>query len=478
MLLKPLACIFLVLISLTLYSQSEEDFQAKYTAVFMNLTDTPKAKSLAKEALDMVENTEALQTIGNYSILATIFKTSLGDEETGEYCQKKVNTLISFEVPVADNNTTYQSPLVEWSSKYTMGLFQETDPSYGREALKFLESHPELHKYNFYASVAGFFAKIGDFSKARSLFKKGHDFIPGGEYDVPVLMQEALFYFKSGEYDEVEKLITLNQQLAEQATGILKGAYESYENMIKMFYFLNIGDYYNYSIESEKAYKRLGESTPNPYGADPYLSSLYGNKALSNEVLRNYELASKYWWKADSAALAYYNKIKETYPQYPITHKMMSDEYLAKIGKLENRSEAIRKADEYYEKQSSYSGGSLQFDHQKATSYGFFRDNRYKTLYQSVLNRSNSVRDFSEATRPNTMFAYFQMRDHLYGNANSEYKTLWKKNYEWINDIIFTFGEKAFVSFYNTKLKDGYDNFHTYVKLGHDNKFNNATDLI
>ena len=39
-----------------------------------------------------------------------------------------------------------------------------------------------------------------------------------------------------------------------------------------------------------------------------------------------------------------------------------------------------------------------------------------------------------------------------------------------MNDIIFTFGEKAFVTYYNAKLKEGYENFHSFVNWQKENK--------
>ena len=49
--------------------------------------------------------------------------------------------------------------------------------------------------------------------------------------------------------------------------------------------------------------------------------------------------------------------------------------------------------------------------------------------------------------------------------AAATYGELFRLNTDWINDIIFTFGEKAFVTYYNAKLKEGYENFHSFVRL-------------
>ena len=57
------------------------------------------------------------------------------------------------------------------------------------------------------------------------------------------------------------------------------------------------------------------------------------------------------------------------------------------------------------------------------------------------------------------------MRDHQPQEAIRTYSELFRLNIDWINDIIFSFGEKAFVTYYNSKLKEGYENFHSFVKI-------------
>ena len=81
------------------------------------------------------------------------------------------------------------------------------------------------------------------------------------------------------------------------------------------------------------------------------------------------------------------------------------------------------------------------------------------------MDQVKNNRDFRESTLPLTNYAYFSMRDRSFEDASKTYSDLFTLNAEWINDIVFAFGEKAFVTYYNAKLKEGYDNYHSFVKL-------------
>ena len=60
------------------------------------------------------------------------------------------------------------------------------------------------------------------------------------------------------------------------------------------------------------------------------------------------------------------------------------------------------------------------------------------------------------------------MRDRRMDKAADIYRELFKLNEGWINDIIFSFGEKTFATYYNAKLREGYENFQSFVKIAAD----------
>ena len=88
----------------------------------------------------------------------------------------------------------------------------------------------------------------------------------------------------------------------------------------------------------------------------------------------------------------------------------------------------------------------------RAQQYGFLKDARYHQQFEAVLRQLPKKRDFTEATLPLASYAYFLMRDGNLEKSFQTYRTLFKENIEWINDIIFTFGEKAFVAYYTSKI--------------------------
>jgi CHAT domain-containing protein len=106
----------------------------------------------------------------------------------------------------------------------------------------------------------------------------------------------------------------------------------------------------------------------------------------------------------------------------------------------------------------------------KATQLGFLGSPSYAETFKPLMHQVKNFRNFRESTQPYSYYAYFSMRDKKYEEAWKVYSELFNLNNDWINDIIFTFGEKAFVTYYNSKLKEGYDNFHSFVKLSKEKK--------
>ncbi|MEM6358597.1 MAG: hypothetical protein AAF731_00810 [Bacteroidota bacterium] len=79
--MKSIGLTLLISISFTvstLQAQvTADDFTNKYTEVYLNISDTAKAKNYAMEAFAMLETNEALQEPGNYFILKSIFENAL-----------------------------------------------------------------------------------------------------------------------------------------------------------------------------------------------------------------------------------------------------------------------------------------------------------------------------------------------------------------------------------------------------------------
>jgi hypothetical protein len=120
----------------------------------------------------------------------------------------------------------------------------------------------------------------------------------------------------------------------------------------------------------------------------------------------------------------------------------------------------IKESDTYYNSFEQYTDMSIRF--YQANHLAFLRSPKYKPIFLPILDRIRNTKDFRESTRPFTDYAYFLMRDRNWNDSKNIYDELYTLNSGWINDIIFTFGEKAFVTYYNAKLRDGYENFHSF----------------
>ncbi|MGL1885896.1 MAG: CHAT domain-containing protein, partial [Reichenbachiella sp.] len=146
------------------------------------------------------------------------------------------------------------------------------------------------------------------------------------------------------------------------------------------------------------------------------------------------------------------------YPSYDI--------YLARIGKQDQftkpQSQLINETKAYY--------ASLNIDQPlmklgEASIIGFLGGDSYHEPYQNYLKAMVKTQDYSVSSSPFAAYAFFCTRDGLYDQSLETYKELFKLNEKWINDLIFTFGEKAFITYFNSKLKDGYNDYHSLVRL-------------
>lgn len=459
-------------------AQTQDDFLKKYTDVFMNQADSAKARELAMEAWDMIETTEELQTMANYYTLMAIFTSAVPDTEMAEACQKKANAKLEFNTnPDIQKPATYDTPDMEWLYEYQMELYKVKDLSFGRKALKFLEEHSQLKNYTNYSAVASFFENKGDFDKASELYQKAIDNIDYENNEFVGVYSQVIFYLKSGQFERVEELIQLNETLLASANEYTKTAYESARDQIEMYYYHQVGDYFNYIKSAGKYFdKQIATMNQNTQmNMDVYslvfTQTKHSNQAGGYESIRDWENAEKSWRLAEEKSKEYQTKIREIYPNMPNYYYPILSQFQAKRGNYSGTTQAIKEMDSYYDnfKGSDYAAmNSPEMLHGKAQQYAFYKDPRYESLFDEFFRKNGNAKNFTFATLPLSGLAYFTMRDGKYKSSIDTYNQLFKENLDWINDIIFTFGEKAFVAYYNSKLSEGYSNFHSFVKLAHD----------
>jgi len=442
-----------------------EDFTNKYTQIYLNISDTAKATQIALEAFEMLENNETLQESGNYFVLRAIFENLLKDEEMAKQCEQRANALLTFDTQV-QKPETYQNSTLEWSYEYQMEFYKRTDLAFGKEALKFLNNHPELHNYTNFAALANFFELLGDFQRANALYERGYELLSKDPNEVVSLINYAMFLFKSGNYQKVEELVLKNDELLEAANQYTKLGYELSSQMIRMYYSLYTGDYVSYIEASDSYYDYFEQQNQNTdFGYDPYAFPRLSNKAWGEESSGQWEAASVSWKRADSAQQAANAALAAKYPNMPLYSYSGSPLFEARFGKPYDREKAIEELDSYYEQLAAATPTYSKPTFPKAQQYGFLKDKRYHEQFREVLKQQAKKRDFTEATLPLATYAYFLMRDGYIEDSFRAYRALFEENINWVNDIIFTFGEKAFVAYYTSKLKEGYDNFHSMTKL-------------
>ena len=184
-------------------------------------------------------------------------------------------------------------------------------------------------------------------------------------------------------------------------------------------------------------------------------------------MLKKYDAAEKLWKSRDSVNYIWVNCHNKTYPNnhyYPIS---MYPLFLIKRGKFSKLSKpvsfSIKETEDHYNSYAQYADISVNF--MKATHLGFMGSPKYPEMFKSLMQVVRTTKNFRESTQPFSNYAYLSMRDRHFDESSKTYTELFNLNADWINDIIFTFGEKAFVTYYNSKLKEGYDNYHSFVKI-------------
>lgn len=454
-------------------AQTQDEFMTKLSEVYANAADQKKALELAKALYKTVEKQKDLQTYANYYLLAQIFEKQAPDPSLAKITKERSDKLLADLTGTPVNGIGGDSPSSQWNGAYFPSLFSTTDPDNATKATAFLEKNPSLKNFNNYTYIGYAFERNSDFKKARENYEKAQQYKEDEKKIFHTYTYYTNFLSRSGDYMLAEAYIRKMVKLSEEADEVFKSSYKAEALTSKMIYYLSIGDYYNYVETANQEYDYL-ELMPNSNatGCDLYSNSRYTVTAHATETLKDFDKAEQLWRKRDSISYAWGDCINKKFPnnkQYPLS---MYPVYLLKRGKKAQLKKPVsfyvEETETHYNSYRQYADVSINYMH--AEHLGFLGAPQYHELFKSVNEQILHTHDFRSSTLPFTAYAYFNMRDKLYDQSQGVYDQLFKLNVNWINDIVFSFGEKAFVTYYNTKLKDGYDNYHSFVKIAKDKK--------
>jgi CHAT domain-containing protein len=466
-----ITCLLLVAALLNTHAQTQEDFNAKLSDVYANAADKKKALTIAKELYTLVEKKKDLQTYTNYYLLKNIFENQAPDaamaKTCGEKADKAMNAMIGVTTPNVADTTSNPSNL--WYTVLFPGLFDNKDPQNSTKALDFINKYPEYKTFESYYYIAYSFERKGDFSKAKENYEKAISM----ETTDPNAFHSYLFYTnflsKSGDYLKADEYIQKMEKQSLTGSEMFRDSYKAEALGAKVVYYLNIGDYQSYVDASLKNFSyssalwRKNNANPcDPFPVYPLLTVGFGK-----EMMKDYAGAEALYKSRDSANYIWVNCHNKTYPNnqsYPLS---MYPVFMMKRGKQrllpKPISFYIKETEDHYSSYAQFAEISVNF--MKATQMGFLGSPKYAEMLKPIMEQVKNNRNFRESTTPFSNYAYFSMRDHKPEEAKKTYTDLFNLNADWINDIIFSFGEKAFVTHYNSKLKEGYENFHSFVKL-------------
>ncbi len=460
----------LILAAVKLHAQTQEDFNNKLAEVYNNSSDKRKALALAKEMYTMVEKTKPLQTYSNYYLLKNVFENQAGDTILAKKCGEKAEKIMNATVGINPEMTVDSTnPTMAWATYFFPGLFKNGDPQNAEKALGYLNRNPELKTFTNYTYIGYAFERNNDFLKAKENYEQALALAKNEKEEYHSYLFYTNFLTRTGDYLKADEYIRKMETLSEQASGYFQVAYKSEAMSARVVYYLNTGDYQSYVQASEKNYDYFSETwhKSDKTGCDPYPGIRFTNAAFGKEMLKEYAAAEKLWKSRDSVNYIWVNCYNKTYPNAHYFPVSMYPVYLVKRGKFSSLAKPasffIKETEDHYNSYSQYADISAHFA--KATQLGFLGSSNYAELFKPVMEQVKTTRNFRESTEPFSNYAYFSMRDRKLEESRKTYDELFELNSGWINDIIFTFGEKAFVTYYNTKLKSGYDNFHSFVKI-------------
>lgn len=460
----------LLLVTLVAHAQTQDDFNNKLGDIYNAGEDKKKATAIAKQLYNMVQGKKDLQTYSNYYLLKTIFENPVGDSVMAKTCgdkaQKIMNAMVGLNTEMPKDTS---NPTMAWSTYYFPALFTNKDPNMPARARQYIDIHPELKSFSNYTYVGYGFERINDFKNARVNYEEALKFSANDNEEYHSYIFYANFLTRTGDYLKADEYIRRMDALAGTANEYFKLGYQSEAMSARVVYYLNIGDYQSYVQASEKNYDYFSSlwHKDNTTPCDPYPGIRYTNAAFGREMMKDYDAAERLWKSRDSVNTIWVNCYNETYPNSHYYPESFYPIFLIKRGKFRSLPKSL----DYYRKETEdhYNGYKQYADLgaviAEATQLGFLYSPKYPELFHTIMDKVRATHDFRESTTPFSNYAYFCMRDRRWEEAQATYHTLFDLNVGWINDIIFTFGEKAFVTYYNARLRDGYQNFHSFVKL-------------
>lgn len=473
---KPLLILLLfVSVHMPVNSQVPEDFMSRMTEIYTNASDSKKALSLAKELYKQVTQKKDWQTASTYTLLQNLFENQAVDTSLARICGEKARLKMNEMVGLKQAPHDYgNDSMNRWYNHIYPGLFSTKDPDIGNKALQFLAQYPSFRNFSTYNYIGYAFERNGDFSKANENYRQALAYVGNEKEEYHSWMFFTNFLARAGEYLEAEEYIRRMERLSQEANPVFRDGYKAEAMNAKVVYYLSIGDYQSYAQASEKNleyYSTLWQrNNNNP--CDPYPGIRATNAAYAREMMKDYAGAERIWKTRDSLNYIWVNCYNKTYPNsryYPLS---MYPVYLIKRGKAARlprpASFYIRETEEHYNSYSEYADISINY--MKATQLGYLGSPGYPQLFNPILEEIKRTRNFRESTAPYINYAYFCMRDRQLEKAASVYEELFGLNETWINDIIFSFGEKTFATYYNAKLKEGYENYHSFVKIAGDSR--------
>ncbi len=463
--------ILLFLLSNNIKSQTQQDFDTKLSDVYTNAADKKKALTLAKELYNMVEKKKDLQTYTNYYLLKNIFENQAPDAALAKSCSEKADKAMNAMVglPTGTPADTATNPFNQWYYVIYPGLFSNKDPQIANKAMDFLNTNPSYKTPDSYYYIAYAFERSGDFLNAKKNYETSMSMEAQDKDGYRSYLYYANFLSKSGDYLKADEYIRKMDGLSQTGNELFRNSYKAEALGAKVVYYLNIGDYQSYI-------KAAGENVnyssdlwhkDNNAACDPYPGIKFTNSAYAKEMMKEYDAAERLWKSRDSVNYIWVNCHNKTYPNNQYSPISMYPVYLIKRGKFgklpKPASFFIKETEDHYNSYKDYADISVNF--MKATQLGFLGSSKYPELFKPIMQQVKNTKNFRESTQPFSHYAYLSMRDKRFDEASKTYTELFDLNTGWINDIIFTFGEKAFVTYYNSRLKEGYENYHSFVKI-------------
>ncbi|NOT49855.1 MAG: CHAT domain-containing protein [Chitinophagaceae bacterium] len=463
-------CLFLFVAN-NIIAQTQEDFNSKLSDVYTNAADKKKALTIAKELYNIVEKKKDLQTYTNYYLLKTIFENQAPDtalaKTCGEKADKAMNALVGISTPTPGDTAT--NPFNQWYYVIYPGLFSNKDPEIANKAIDFIEKNPSFKTPDTYYYIAYAFERSGNFLQAKRYYEMSMSMEPADKNAYRSYMFYANFLSRSGDYLKADEYIRKMELLSQTGDAMFRDSYKSEAMGSKVIYYLNIGDYQSYSKAAVENVDYLSvlwhKNNDNP--CDPYPGIRFTNSAYAKEMLKEYDAAEKLWKSRDSVNYIWVNCHNKTYPNNQYSPISMYPVYLIRRGKFNKlpkpASFFIKETEDHYNSYKDYADISVNY--MKAVQLGFLGSPKYPELFKPLMQQVKATKNFRESTQPFSTYAYLSMRDKSFDESAKTYTELFSLNADWINDIIFTFGEKAFVTYYNSRLKEGYENYHSFVKI-------------